>query len=114
MGDKSGPVIGETLLHMAVFGAMLSYISRAAVYLMLRRTRPAMPRPFKSAVGRFGAWATNTISVATLSCQVQDPAFLTGTVWAVVWLALGTLYFQKVARHTLVLSSEERAAQAGA
>lgn len=114
LGEGAGPTIGGTLLHMAVFGAMLSYISRAAAYLMLRRTRPALPRPFKSPVGRFGAWTTIALSVVTLACQVQDPAFLQGTVWVVVWLGLGILYFRKVARHALVLSPEERAALAGA
>jgi hypothetical protein len=52
--------------------------------------------------------------VVTLACQVQDPAFMTGTVWVVVWLGLGILYFRMIARHALVLSPEERAAMVNA
>lgn len=112
LGEEAGATIGGILLHMAVFGAMLSYISRAAAYLVLHRTRPALPRPFRSPVGRVGAWITIVLSVVTLAFQVQDPAFMTGTVWVVVWLGLGILYFRKIARHALVLSPDERAALA--
>jgi len=112
LAEAAGTVIGGVLLQMAVFGAMLSYISRAAAFLALRRDRPDLPRPFKSPVGRSGAWITIVISLLTLVCQVQDPAFLDGTVWVVIWLMLGTGYFLLFARHRLVLSPEEQAALA--
>ena len=112
LAEAAGAVIGGVLLLMAVFGAMLSYISRAAAYLALRRDRPGLPRPFKSLAGRSGAWITIGISLLTLACQVQDPASLDGTVWVVIWLMLGTGYFLLFARHRRVLSPEEQAALA--
>lgn len=111
-GKQAGTVIGSVLLNMAVFGAMLSYISRAAAFLKLRWDHPDLPRPFRSPLGTFGAWATIAISLLTLAYQLRDATFLDGTVWVVVWLGLGIAYFQTFARHRLVLSPEEAAALA--
>ena len=110
LAEAAGTVIGGVLLQMAVFGAMLSYIARASADLALQRDRRTLPRPFKSPVGRGGAWITIALSLLTLVCQVQDPTFLDGTVWVLVWLILGTGCFLLFARHRLVLSPEELAA----
>ena len=111
-GQRAGTVIGSVLLNMAVFAAMLSYVSRAAAFLVLRWRHPHLPRPYRSPLGVAGAWATIAISVLTLAIQVQDAAFVDGTIWVVLWLATGIGYFRLVARHHLVLSPEERAALA--
>lgn len=104
--------IGGLLLNMAVFAAMLSYLSRAAAFLVLRKQHPDLPRPFVSPFGRTGAWITIVICLATLANQVRDAAFLDGVVWVVVWLGVGIAYFMGFARHHLVLSPVEAAALA--
>ena len=110
----AGTMIGSVLLNMAVFGAMLSYLSRAAAFLALRRNYPDLPRPFRSPLGRFGGWLTIGICLVTLVCQVQDPLFLQGSVWVVVWLVLALAYYGLVARHRLILTPDEAAARTAA
>ncbi len=109
-GQQGGAQIGGLLLNMAVFAAMLSYLSRAAAFLVLRQRHADLPRPFVSPFGRGGAWITIIICCVTLAYQVQDAAFLDGIIWVVVWLALGVAYFLGIARHRLVLTPEEAAA----
>ncbi len=111
---QAGTLIGSVLLNMAVFGAMLSYLSRAAAFLVLRRDYPRLPRPFTSPLGRFGGWLTIAICLVTLVCQVQDPRFLQGSFWVVVWLGLGIAYYAMVARHRLILTPDEDAARKAA
>jgi ethanolamine permease len=106
----AGAVIGGILLNMAVFGAMLSYLTRAAAFLALRRDFPALQRPFVSPMGRSGAWITIGICLVTLACQVRDPAFLQGTAWVLGWLALGAAYYAAAARHRLIRAPDEEAA----
>ncbi len=109
--ENAGTLIGSVLLNMAVFGAMLSYLSRAAAFLALRRDYPLLPRPFTSPMGRFGGWLTIVICLLTLVCQIQDPLFLQGSFWVVVWLALAIGYYAVFARHRLVLAPDEEAAR---
>ena len=108
--DDAGAMIGGLLLNMAVFGAMLSYLTRAAAFLVLRRDFPALPRPFVSPMGRGGAWATIAICLVTLACQVRSQSFLDGTVWVIGWMAFGAAYYALIARHRLVLTPDEDAA----
>ena len=56
---------------------------------------------------------TIVISVVTLAFQVQDPNFLKGVVWIVLWLAAGSVCFVLVAQRQLVFGAEDRAAQVG-
>ena len=102
--------IGGLLLNMAVFAAMLSYLSRAAAFLVLRKRHANLVRPFVSPFGASGAWITIVICLVTLIFQVRDAAFLQGVLWVVVWLGLAIGYFMLIARHRLVLSPEEVAA----
>ena len=106
----AGAMIGSVLLNLAVFGAMLSNLSRAAAFLALRRNHPDIPRPYRSPLGRFGAWITIAICSVTLVCQVQDASFLRGSFWVMVWLGAGAVYYVSVARHRLILSPDEEAA----
>lgn len=110
--EDAGVMIGVILLNMAVFGAILSYISRAAAFIVLRRSHPGLVRPWRSPLGTPGALLTIAICVITLGVQMRDPAFVDGAVWVLVWLAAGMAYFRLVARHRLVLSPEEAAALA--
>src|SRR5215218_9605455 len=59
-------VIGGTLLNMAVFGAMFSYIMQGVAFILLRRDRPNIERPYRSPLGVPGAAATIGIAAVTL------------------------------------------------
>lgn len=107
--SSAGPLIGSVLLNMAVFGAMLSYLTRAAAFLALRRNHPDLPRPYRSPLGRLGAWLTIAICLVTLACQIRDASFVQGSFWVMVWLSAGGVYYWAVARHRLVLSPDEQA-----
>ena len=43
--------IGGTLLNMAVFGAMCSYVLQAISFILLRKNLPDIPRPYRSPFG---------------------------------------------------------------
>jgi ethanolamine permease len=52
--EKGAAVIGGTLLNMAVFGAMLSYVAQGLSFILLRRKFPTMERPYRSKFGLTG------------------------------------------------------------
>ena len=105
--DAGGAIIGGTLLNMAVFGAMLSYVAQAVSFILLRRNQPNIDRPFVSPLGVAGAGLAFIIAVVTLFYQILDPIYRQGIAGVVVWFAVLTLYFALVGRHKLILSPEE-------
>ncbi len=105
--EAGGVVIGGTLLNMAVFAAMFSYIMQAVSFLELRRRMPDLPRPFVSPLGRPGAWVTIVIGLVTLVFQLADPVYRQGVLGVAGWFALGVAWFQFFGRHRLILSPEE-------
>ncbi len=104
LGDD---IIGTVLLNMAVFGAMLSYIAQALSFILLRRNKPDIERPFRSPLGIPGAVITIIIAMVTLGYQMQDPNFFRGVIWVIVWCVVGIIYFALVGRNKLILSPEE-------
>jgi len=105
--DKGAAVIGGTLLNMAVFGAMFSYIMQALSFILLRKNMPNIPRPYRSPLGVFGAGLTVLIAIVTLYFQLSDPLYRDGVMWVAVWFAIGVAYFALVGRKHLILSPEE-------
>lgn len=105
--DKGAAVIGGTLLNMAVFGAMFSYIMQALSFILLRKNMPNIPRPYRSPLGVFGAGLTVVIAVVTLYFQLSDPLYRDGVMWVALWFAAGIAYFALVGRKRLILSPEE-------
>jgi ethanolamine permease len=101
-------VIGTTLLNMAVFGAMLSYLMQATAFILLRIRLPQIPRPYRSPLGIPGAALTAAIALLTLAWQLQDPAYRGAVLPVACWMGLGIAYFAVVGRHRLVLSPEEK------
>jgi ethanolamine permease len=97
---------------MAVFGAMLSYIAQAVSFILLRRNRPGIERPYVSPLGVPGAVITIVIALVTLIYQLTDPGFLRIIPWVIAWLAVGILYFAAFGRNRLILSPEEEFALA--
>ena len=105
--DKGSVVIQGTLLNMTVAGAMLSYLLQAVSFIVLRRRRPGLARPYRSPLGVPGAVVTLVIAVVTLAVQLLDPTFATGITWVGVWFTLGIIWFALVGQNRLVLAPEE-------
>lgn len=105
--DAGAAAIGGTLLNMAVFGAMLSYIMQAISFILMRRNMPQIERPYKSPFGIPGAVATIVIALVTIYYQLSDPIYRSGVIGVAIWFAVGIAYFAIWGRHKLVLSPEE-------
>jgi ethanolamine permease len=105
--DRSSAIIGGTLLNMAVFGAMFSYILQAISFILLRRNFPHMERPYRSPFGIPGAVLTIVIGLVTVYFQLADPVYRAGVYAVAVWFVLGIIYFSLFARHRMILSPEE-------
>jgi len=104
---SSATLIGGTLLNMAVFGAMLSYVMQAASFILLRRNFPHIERPYKSPFGIAGAVLTIVLALVTIWFQLADPVYRAGVIGVAIWFTVGIVYFAIIGRHKLVLSPEE-------
>jgi ethanolamine permease len=111
--EAGGAFIGGTLLNMAVFGAMISYMMQASAFIRLRLKLPDIERPYRSPLGIPGAAVTIVIAAITIYFQLLDPVYRAGVVGAAIWYALGITYFAFLGRHRLVLSPEEEFALTG-
>ncbi len=109
--DKGAAVIGGTLLNMAVFGAMFSYIMQALSFILLRKNFPNLERPYRSHFGVLGPVLTIIIAAVTMYVQLTDPVYRQGVLWVAVWFGIGIAYFALVGRNRLILSPEEKFAQ---
>ncbi|MEZ5647751.1 MAG: amino acid permease [Alphaproteobacteria bacterium] len=105
--------VGTTLLNVAVFGAMISYMFQSLSFILLRIRKPNMQRPYRSPFGMLGAMVTIVIAAVTLYYQFQDPTYKVAMQGAAAWYALGIFYFAVFGRHRLVLSPEEEFAMTG-
>jgi ethanolamine permease len=105
--DQGAKVIGGTLLNMAVFGAMFSYVMQGLTYIQLKSKFPQLERPYKSPLGTTGAALTVIIALVTMFMQIQDPIYVQGIMWVAAWFAVGVIYFALIGRHKLILSPEE-------
>ncbi len=106
-GSESEVFVGGALLNIAVFSAMLSYILQCGSFLLLRKKRPNLERPYKSPLGNWGAWVTISIALITIYFQVQDKSYRTAVFIAIGYFVVGLLYFAVKGRHHLILSPEE-------
>lgn len=108
LGAEAGAsAIGGTLLNMAVFAAMFSYIMQAISFILMRKNMPDISRPYKSPFGIAGAIATIVIAAITIAFQLTDPVYRSGVMGVAIWFAIGIAYFAAFGRHKLVLSPEE-------
>jgi ethanolamine permease len=105
--ERGSAIIGGTLLNMAVFGAMFSYILQAVSFILLRRNLPNIVRPYRSPLGIPGAVVTIIIGLVTIYYQLLDPIYRNGVIAVACWFVIGILYFALFARHRMILSPEE-------
>ncbi|AZO36459.1 MAG: amino acid permease [Mesorhizobium sp.] len=106
-GEAAGTYIGGTLLNMAVFGAMFSYLLQGLTFLQLRNRFPNIERPYRSPFGVPGASLTVIIALITIGFQLTDPLYRQGIIGVAVWYGLAIIYFAAYGRNTLVYSPEE-------
>lgn len=106
LGSKAP--VGQMLLSMAVFGAVISYILQMISYILLRIKMPNIERPYRSPFGIPGAIFVTVISLVTLvTLFIANETNRLAVVGAAVWYALGLLWFALHGRKRLVLAPEE-------
>lgn len=111
--ERGSAIIGGTLLNMAVFGAMFSYIMQALAFIRLRHNRPDMERPYRSPLGEPGAIATIVIAAVTIFFQLLDPVYRAGVIGVAIWFVVAIVYFALYARNHMIRSPEEEFAISG-
>ena len=105
--DQGAAALGGTLLNMAVFAAMFSYIMQVLFFILLRRKLPRLERPYRSPFCILGASLTILIATVTVYYQLTGLIYRQGVLWMGGWFAVGILYFTLIGAHRLILSPEE-------
>jgi ethanolamine permease len=105
--ENAVSTIGGTLLNMAVFGAMCSYVLQGVSFILLRMNHKHIERPYKSPFGVLGATLTIIIALVTIYYQLTDPIYQKSVMWVAIWIAAGVFYFAVFGRNKLILSPEE-------
>jgi ethanolamine permease len=104
-GDKG--TVGAALLNMAVFGAVISYAMVMVSYVVLKVTRPQMPRPYVSPLGIPGAVVGTLLSVLALGACFSTKSMRPGVAAVAIFLILAIAYFLVYSRHRLVAQAPE-------
>jgi ethanolamine permease len=102
-----GGSVGAALLTMAVFGAVISYFMQMVSFVLLRRNRPNIQRPYRSPLGTAGAIVAAVIAAVSLISLFFNADYRPGVVGVAIWFLAAIAYFAIVGRHRLVLSPEE-------
>ncbi|MEO7980858.1 MAG: ethanolamine permease [Sporichthyaceae bacterium] len=105
--------VGAALLTMAVFGAVISYVMQMISFILLRRNKPDIERPYRSPLGVVGAGVAGLIAAVSLISLFFNADYRPGVVGVAIWFALAIVYFAVVGRHKLILSPEEEFAMTG-
>jgi ethanolamine permease len=105
-GDSS---LGSALLTMAVFGATISYALVMLTYIVWRRRRTDMARPYTSPLGVPGAWVGLVISIVALAATLAIEDNRPGVVGTAVFVGVMFVYYWFYSRHRLVANSPEEA-----
>ncbi len=108
-----GEAAGSVVLNIAVWGAVLSYLSQMVSYVLLRRRHPEADRPHVSPFGVPGAVFAGVMALAIFIGVLANPAYRPAIVTVVVLYAIGLGIFALFGRKRLVLSPEEEYALSG-
>ena len=76
-----GALVGATVLNMAVFGAVIAYAMQALSFLLLRKRKPHIERPYVSTLGIPGAAVALVISVITFLMLFANPDYRPAIWW---------------------------------
>lgn len=105
-GDSS---LGSALLTMAVFGATISYALVMLTYIVWRRRRTGMARPYESPLGVPGAVVGLAISLVALAATLAIEDNRPGVVGTAIFVGVMFAYYWLYSRHRLVANSPEEA-----
>lgn len=108
-----GSAAGSVVLNIAVWGAVLSYLSQMISFVILRRRFPAARRPHLSPFGVPGAVFAGLMALAIFIGVLANPAYRPAVVTIVTLYAVGLAVFALFGRKRLVLSPEEEYALSG-
>jgi ethanolamine permease len=108
-----GSAAGSVVLNIAVWGAVLAYLSQMASFVILRVKHPEAKRPHRSPFGIVGAVISGLISLAVFIGVLLNPSYTIAIYTVVVLYALALIAFAVYGRHQLVLSPEEEYALSG-
>lgn len=97
----------NSLLLVAVFGAVIAYVLQMAAFIMLRRKYADVPRPYRSPFGVAGAWIAGIVAAVTLVYLPFNESYRTPVLAILALYVLALVYFAVYGRHHLVLSPEE-------
>ncbi len=100
-------VVGAALLNMAVFGAVISYAFVMLAYLRLQRKRPNMPRPYRSPLGKAGAYVGVALALLSLAATFAVPDYRPGVLGVAVFVFAALLYFWLYSSKRLVAQAPE-------
>jgi ethanolamine permease len=99
--------VGAALLTMAVFGATISYALVMLTYIVLKRRRPDLDRPYVSPLGIPGAWVGLVLAVISLVATMAIQSNRPGVYGTAIFVALMFVYYWFVSRHRLVAQAPE-------
>ncbi|HAB10935.1 MAG TPA: amino acid ABC transporter permease, partial [Planctomycetaceae bacterium] len=99
--------VGAVLLNMAVFGAVISYVLVMVSYIVLKITRPEMPRPYRSPLGIPGAAVGTLLAMIALAATFSVPEFRPGMYGVAIFLVIGLAWFLCYSRYHLVAQAPE-------
>jgi ethanolamine permease len=101
--------LGSALLTMAVFGATFSYALVMLTYVVWKKRRPNVERPYLSPLGLAGGWIGFVISIIALVATVALEDNRPGVYGTAIFVAAMFVYYWFHSRHRLVANSPEEA-----
>lgn len=107
MDTFSQTTLGASLLNMAVFGAVISYIGVMASYIKIKRERPEMPRPYTNPLGITGAAIGVALALLALFATFAVPEYRPGVVGVAITLGVALVYFAIYSSRRLVAQAPE-------
>ncbi|MFQ3680413.1 MAG: amino acid permease [Pseudanabaenaceae cyanobacterium] len=93
---------GLALIVMSVVCAVVTYILVMASYIQLRRSRPNLPRPYRSPWGIAGAFGGTALATLALVSTLMESTYRLAVGGTVAFLGLAVAYFFLVSRRQLV------------
>ncbi len=114
-GEESD--VGLALIVMSVVCAVVTYILVMASYIQLRRSRPSLPRPYRSPWGMAGAFGGTALATLALISTFIESTYRLAVGGMVAFLGMAAVYFWVVAQKQLVadvLDDEEELTEAPA
>jgi ethanolamine permease len=110
IGFSQSAIVGQVLLNMSVFGAVISYIMVMSGYIKLKIKHPKVTRPYKSPLGIIGAGIGVILSFVALLACCAVPAYQPGVIGMGIAIALSAIYYFTYSRHHIVARSPEEQA----